>query len=420
MAADSAPRKYGIVVVGGSGYTGTLICKHIAAKFPTDLKWAVAGRSKERLEKLAAKLAKEYPDRVQPELEIVTPEDTKTLGEVIGRAKVCISSVLYSVDGENVIRACVEQRTDYVDCAAVPPLCRDWINKYHKQAEENGVALIQSCGFRSGAMDLVAIHASRELEQKWSAQMGNMTMRIDMVESNMSGGTMRTMLSFGSEGPKALAEAGHPSFLTPIPYTNTLKTIRGIHKDPRLGILTNSSPPGDQARGLINRSWGLLGGPKSSWGPNFQYNEYERAGSYLGAIGNMVRCYVMLTVFSWVQYPWFMNLIMRSAPDLGTGPSDEQIRSTPFTAAAFIEADPAVEKNRGKGCLIEMTYTEGGYPFAAMLTAQAAGTLLYDRNLPAGIKGGCLTAGVLGPDFVERVRSGGLEMETIMVENAQH
>lgn len=66
--ADSglAPRKYGIVVLGASGYTGTMVCMHIAAKFPTNLKWSVAGRSRERLEKLAAKLRKEYPDRVQP------------------------------------------------------------------------------------------------------------------------------------------------------------------------------------------------------------------------------------------------------------------------------------------------------------------------------------------------------------------
>lgn len=134
--SDSTPRKYGIVVLGASGYTGTLVCTHIAAKFSTNLKWSVAGRSRERLEKLAAKLRKEYPDRVQPgekiqsarlksrwepadtpqpDLEIVAPDDTKTLGEVMGRAKVCLSSVVYSVDGDAIIQACIEQRTDYVD-----------------------------------------------------------------------------------------------------------------------------------------------------------------------------------------------------------------------------------------------------------------------------------------------------------------
>ncbi|KAK1569737.1 Saccharopine dehydrogenase-domain-containing protein [Colletotrichum navitas] len=414
---DSASRKYGVVVVGGSGYTGRLVCSHIAATFPTDLRWAIAGRSAERLGQVAAKLKKEHPDRVQPELEIVTPDDTKRLAEVIGRAKVCISTVLYAVDGENVVRACVEQGTDYVDCAAVPTICRDWIDKFDEQAKEKGVALIESCGFRSAIMDFVAIHACREISEKWSTQMGNMTMRIDLPETDVSGGTVRTMVSFASEGSAALAAAAQPSYLSPIPYTNTLQTVRGIHKNALLGRLTYSSPAGDQTRGLVLRSWGLLGGPNSSWGPNFQYNEYEKADSYGGAILNMVRYFVVLKVLTLVQYKWFRNLVLRSARELGTGPSEEDLKSTPLTAAAFVEADPTVDKNRGKGCLVELKYTNGGYPLAALLMAQAAATLLYERNLPKGIKGGCLTAGVLGPDFVDRVVSGGLEMKTTMIEN---
>lgn len=95
----------------------------------------------------------------EQELQIVSPEDTQALEQVIGRAKVCISSVVYSVDGESVVRACVAQRTDYVDSsvqlfpflanqhltrdysAAVPTLLQSWIAKYHKKAEENGVAV---------------------------------------------------------------------------------------------------------------------------------------------------------------------------------------------------------------------------------------------------------------------------------------
>lgn len=43
------------------------------------------------------------------------PDDSQTLGEVIGRAKVCLSSVVYAIDGDAIIQACIEQRTDYVD-----------------------------------------------------------------------------------------------------------------------------------------------------------------------------------------------------------------------------------------------------------------------------------------------------------------
>ncbi|KAL3290996.1 saccharopine dehydrogenase [Colletotrichum asianum] len=315
------------------------------------------------------------------------------------------------------LRRASTSRPTMLTAPVFPLLSTTGSPKYHEQAEANGVALIHSCGAMTGEMDLFAIHACRELKQKWSARMGKMTLRVDDLDPNVSGGTMLTMLSFASGGPKAIAAAGHPSLLTPIPYTKPIEAVRGIHTHPVLGLLTLSSPPGNQARTLINRSWGLLGGPEGSWGPNFQYNEYERAHSYVGAVFNLIRCYIILTMFSWVQYPWFYNLLMRTAPDLGIGPSVEQIKSLPFTAAAFVEADPAEEKNRGKGCFIKLRYNEGNYPFAAMLMAQAGATLLYDRNLSAGIKGGCLTAGVLGPDFVERARQGGLEIETTMVES---
>uniref|UniRef100_A0A8H7K304 Saccharopine dehydrogenase NADP binding domain-containing protein n=1 Tax=Bionectria ochroleuca TaxID=29856 RepID=A0A8H7K304_BIOOC len=416
-AIDLGGRKYGIVVVGATGFTGTLISTYIAANLPTDLKWAITGRSQARLDKLAAKLREDYPDRVQPELEVVSPDDAKTLGEVIGKAKVCISIVLYHEDGEKVVRACIEQRTDYVDSAAVPNLFKEWIEKYHQQAQQNGVALIHSCGVMSAEMDLFAIHGAEQIARKWSAKMGSMTLRAEDQGANVSGGTMRTMISFAEAGPKAMAAAGDPSFLTPVPYTKPIQAQSGSHKHPVLGLLASSSPTADQARALINRTWGLLGGPEGSWGPNFQYNEYERAPSYLGAVGQRFRCYIIVTMLSLVQYPWFKNLLMRSAPESGAGPTEEQRKAMPFAAAAFIEADPAVKENRGKGCLINFSYKDGAYPLSALITSQAAATLLYDRHLPAGIKGGCLTAGVLGPDFVKRAKQGGLEIETTMIEN---
>jgi short subunit dehydrogenase-like uncharacterized protein len=417
-SAESAPtRQYGIVVMGGSGYTGTLICAHIAARFPTNLQWSIAGRSRERLEKVAEKLKREYPDRVQPALELVSPDDEKTLGEVIGRANVCISSTVYNVDGEAIVRACIQQRTDYVDSAAVPTMLRDWVPKYHEQAKKAGVALIHSCGAMTGEMDIFAMIGAREIARKWSTRMGNMTLRADDLDPNVSGGTLRSMLAFASGGPKLAADAANPSLLTLTPYTKPIQAVSGIYRHPVLGLLTNSSPPGDQARTLVNRSWSLLGGPEGSWGPNFQYNEYERAKSTWAAIGNLVRCYLILTLFSFVRFRWFHDMLLRTAT-LGVGPTDEQIRSLPFSAACFINADIPGQKEGAKGCLIKMKYPDGGYPFAAMLSAQAAATLLYDRNLDAGIKGGCLMPAALGLDFVDRAQTGGgLQIETALIDN---
>lgn len=48
------------------GYTGKITAEYITTNLPTDLKWAVAGRSREKLEKIAAELKSLNTDRRQP------------------------------------------------------------------------------------------------------------------------------------------------------------------------------------------------------------------------------------------------------------------------------------------------------------------------------------------------------------------
>ncbi|POS73513.1 hypothetical protein DHEL01_v208090 [Diaporthe helianthi] len=71
----------------------------------------------------------------------------------------------------------------------------------------------------TGEMDPSAIHACKEIKQKCP---------------NVSGGTLRTMLSFASGGSKAIAAAGHRSLLTTpsTPYTTPTETVRWFHTHP--------------------------------------------------------------------------------------------------------------------------------------------------------------------------------------------
>ena len=69
MAADSpsqTDRLYEVVLLGASGYTGRLAAKHIARTFPTNLRWALAGRSRSKLDSLATECQNLDSDRLQP------------------------------------------------------------------------------------------------------------------------------------------------------------------------------------------------------------------------------------------------------------------------------------------------------------------------------------------------------------------
>lgn len=64
----STSRHFDIVLLGATGYTGGLVAEHITKTFPTNLKWAIAGRSIEALKTLCVKLTGLNADRTPPGL----------------------------------------------------------------------------------------------------------------------------------------------------------------------------------------------------------------------------------------------------------------------------------------------------------------------------------------------------------------
>lgn len=64
MAQAPTERKYELAVFGATGYTGRLVCEEVLANTPSTLKWAIAGRSPNKLELLAIEYNRRFPDRI--------------------------------------------------------------------------------------------------------------------------------------------------------------------------------------------------------------------------------------------------------------------------------------------------------------------------------------------------------------------
>lgn len=60
------PREFDLVFHGPTGYTGKLCAQHIVKHFPTNIKWALAGRSLPKVEQIARELKELNPDRDEP------------------------------------------------------------------------------------------------------------------------------------------------------------------------------------------------------------------------------------------------------------------------------------------------------------------------------------------------------------------
>ena len=57
---------YDLIVLGASGYTGKLCAEYISKSLPTNLKWAIAGRSEEKLLAIMHELPSMSTDRLRP------------------------------------------------------------------------------------------------------------------------------------------------------------------------------------------------------------------------------------------------------------------------------------------------------------------------------------------------------------------
>ena len=53
----NTPRDFDIILWGATGFTGSLVARHLVDTYGADLNWAMAGRNLEKLETVRAQLA---------------------------------------------------------------------------------------------------------------------------------------------------------------------------------------------------------------------------------------------------------------------------------------------------------------------------------------------------------------------------
>ena len=107
-------REFDLVVFGASGYTGKLVAEYIQNEYGRDqsLKWALAGRNKDKLAGIKEDL------NLESDLTIleVDSNDQESLDAMTSAAKCILTTVgPYQLYGSNLVESCAKNGTDYVD-----------------------------------------------------------------------------------------------------------------------------------------------------------------------------------------------------------------------------------------------------------------------------------------------------------------
>lgn len=113
-----------LVVFGATGFTGKYTVEHVIKLHKTKgpFTWGVAGRSKDKLEKILADAEKKYEVDLKTIPVIVADlKDENSLNAMAAKAKVIVNCCgPYIFYGEPVVKACIENKTHHVDVSGEP------------------------------------------------------------------------------------------------------------------------------------------------------------------------------------------------------------------------------------------------------------------------------------------------------------
>ena len=205
--------EFDIIVYGASGFTGRLVAEYLAKRGIK--RWAMAGRSAAKLAEVRD-LIGAPKDTPLVEADASAPE---TLTAMCNRARVIITTVgPYQLYGPELVKACAETGTDYVDLCGEPAWMRHMIDAHDETAKRSGARIVFSCGFDSIPFDLGVWFLQQEAIRQNGAPAPRVKGRVRKMQGGASGGTIASLTETMKAAAKDLSIVGllrSPFALTP-------------------------------------------------------------------------------------------------------------------------------------------------------------------------------------------------------------
>jgi len=192
-------KMFDICVFGATGFTGTLVAEYLARHQDSkSIEWAIAGRNIQKLEFLKNDF--ERKGLSVPATIIADVGDYQSLAAMCAKSKVVITTVgPYTRYGQPLVKACIENKSDYVDLVGEPNFVDDIRYHYQQQALAARVKIINACGFDSIPHDLGVLFTLNALKEKFpEAQRKYLQIECEgYVSSNarFSGGTWHSAIT---------------------------------------------------------------------------------------------------------------------------------------------------------------------------------------------------------------------------------
>ncbi len=209
-------REFDVIVWGATGFTGRLVAEYLLERYAEDkaLTWAMAGRSENKLQSVADELgATDIP------FVIADSHDRASLDKMVSRAKVICTTVgPYAKYGTELLAACAEAGTHYVDLAGEPQWMRAMSDAYSETARASGARIVHPCGFDSLPSDIGTYYLQQQANERFGEPFAEIKLLLKAASGSASGGTVASLLNAVEEARKDRDVARilvHPYSLNP-------------------------------------------------------------------------------------------------------------------------------------------------------------------------------------------------------------
>ncbi|GAB2849227.1 saccharopine dehydrogenase NADP-binding domain-containing protein [Streptomyces deserti] len=376
-------RPYDIVLFGATGFVGTLTAEYLAAHAPEGLRWAIAGRSTRKLERLRERL----PGGAEVGVLRADVSDPASLRELAEQARVVATTVgPYVTYGEELVAACADTGTDYLDLTGEPEFVDLVYVRHDARARETGARLVHACGFDSIPHDLGVYFTVQQLPE-------GVPLTVDgfvTADGMFSGGTFASALNQFARHRQMRAAARDRRRHEPRLVGRRAATPTGAPRFAKeVGAWALPLPTIDPQ--IVRRSAQAL----ERYGPDFHYRNYAAVRHLPVAVGGVA---AVGTLVAAAQLPparrWLSGRIKP-----GEGPSPEK-RAKSWFSLRF------VGEGGGRRVCTEVAGGDPGYDETAKMFAESALSLALDDLPPTA--GQVTTAVAMGDALIGRLRAAGI------------
>lgn len=409
MSPGSDSREHDLVVFGATGFVGKLTAAYLAGAIPEGTSIALAGRSREKLERVRSELggsASEWP------LIEADSSDRGSLEEMAGAARVVVTTVgPYHRYGMPLVEACAAAGTHYADLTGEVLFMRRSIDEADAAARASGARIVHTCGFDSIPSDIGVMLLAEHAVEHGLGDLEQTTLVVKDMRGGVSGGTvdsLRGQLDEGKADKRARKVMLDPYALSPDraaePDNGSERDPSGVVHDRELGGFLAPFVMGTVNTRVVRRSNALR---DHAYGRGLRYRELMLGGEPpLGPIKAAAIAGGTLAMVGGLALPPTRKLLDRLLPDPGEGP-DEEARER-----GFFKIDIHAHTSAGAH-LVCAIHAPGdpGYKATAVMLGEAALALAHDgEQLPD--RAGVLTPATgIGARLADRLRAAGHSYE---------